>query len=191
MQIKGSLRMATQTDSLQMLEIYKPFVEKTCITFEYVSPSKEEFSKRVEQITAFYPWLVYEEEGEVLGYAYASPYGTREAYMWSVTLSIYIEPKAQGKGISQYLYKILLKLLKAQGIHNAYAVITLPNLKSERFHEKIGFKKIGVFEKIGYKLGEWRDICYLQYDINTCESIPKRPIPIRELLSIHTIETYL
>lgn len=189
--LKGNIRMATLEDAVHLLEIYAPFIQNTSITFEYAVPTIEEFTKRIQNVIAFYPWLIYEEEGKVLGYAYATPYGVREAYKWSTTLSIYLVPEAEGKGIAQYLYEVLLILLKEQGIYKTYAIVTLPNFKSEKFHQKMGFKKVGTFENIGYKLGKWKNVCYLQYDLEKCEGKPQDPIALKNLLENNTIEAYL
>lgn len=189
--LKGDIRLATLEDAADLLEIYRPFIQNTSITFEYAVPTLEEFTKRIQNIIDFYPWLVYEEEGKILGYAYATPYGVREAYKWSATLSIYLMPEAEGKGVAQYLYNTLLKLLKEQGIYKAYAIVTLPNLKSEKFHLKMGFEKVGIFENIGYKLGEWKNVCYLHYTLKACEGEPQSPIALKDILGKHTLEDYL
>ena len=143
-----------------VLSIYTPIVEETHISFEYQPPGKEEFWLRVERIRATHPWLVLEDGNRIIGYAYATQVRGREAYSWSAELSVYISNDQHGKGLGRLLYLALIKVLEAQGIQNFYGVISLPNKGSELFHEKLGFQKIAVFDKIGYKNEQWRGIAW-------------------------------
>ncbi len=175
------IRLATIEDSDSLLAIYAPYIANTAITFEYQIPSKMEFRERVANIRKEYPWLVCEINNQIVGYAYASRFREREAYKWSVSLSIYINQNYHGKGIGKALYYALLELLKLQGYYNAYVTITLPNIKSESFHEAIGFKEIGVYHKAGYKLGAWHDIKGYELKINEHIQSPVEPKSINEI----------
>lgn len=177
------LRLANTADAKQLLQIYAPYVTDTAITFEYEVPSLAEFEGRIASVLKIYPYLVCENQGIPVGYAYASPYRTRAAYQWDVETSIYLHPNAQGKGIATALYDALLSLLQLQGVHNAYACITYPNERSIRFHDTYGFHKIGVFRKAGYKLGMWRDVIWLEKALMSHQNEPQPVKPIGELES--------
>lgn len=166
------IRLATEVDSSQILEIYKPFIMDTVITFEYDVPSLMDFTKRINNIQKKYPWLVCEIDGNIVGYAYASPFHERAAYDWSVDFSIYINPKYHGKRIGKALYFALVEVLKLQGYCNAYALVTLPNVKSEGIHESFGFKSVGVCKKVGYKFGEWRDVKWFELELQKHSKVP-------------------
>jgi phosphinothricin acetyltransferase len=144
----------------------------TVITFEYDVPSLVDFTKRINNIQKKYPWLVCEIDGNIVGYAYASPFHERAAYDWSVDFSIYINPKYHGKRIGKALYFALVEVLKLQGYCNAYALVTLPNVKSEGIHESFGFKSVGVCKKVGYKFGEWRDVKWFELELQKHSKVP-------------------
>lgn len=152
------IRLATATDSGEILNIYKPFIENTPITFEITVPSVTEFSYRIESIIHQYPYLVYEIDNTVVGYAYASRHRKREAYCYDVDVSLYVLHEYHGSGVAHKLYGCLFKLLDELGYINAYASITVPNEKSIKFHQKFGFTAIGTHHKTGYKLGQWHDV---------------------------------
>lgn len=174
-------RFASPEDAEQMLEVYAPYVRKTVISFEYEVPSLEEFRGRVEKYTKRYPWLVCERDGEILGYAYASPLYTRAAYNWTAETSIYLREDCRGTGIGQRLYAALLECLTAMNFYVDYARISASNKTSIRFHEKFGFREAGRFINIGYKFGTWQDIVTLEKVLREPE-IPPRPIlPIERL----------
>ena len=118
------IRIATERDLPAILDIYGPYVQNTTASFEYTVPTLEEFTRRFEEITAQFPWLVWEEEGCVLGYAYGSAPFSRAAYRWSGESSIYLAPQAHGKGIGRQLYAVLEAMLKAQGYRKTYAIVT-------------------------------------------------------------------
>ena len=155
------VHIATKEDAEELLSIYRPYVEKTTANMEFVAPSLEEFQYRISEYTKLYPWLVWKEEGKVLGYAYGSRHRGREGYQWSAEVSIYLAPEAHGKGIAGPLYQKLLNLMEAQGVINVYAVITLPNPGSVRFHEKLGFREYLVYKNGGNKFGQWHDILWM------------------------------
>lgn len=153
-----ALRFATPDDAQQLLAIYAPYIVNTTITFEYEVPSVEEFTQRIRTITQKHPYLIYEEDGVIHGYAYASPHMTRAAYQWDVELSIYTDERHHRKGTGTALYRALIALLKEQGYFNLYALVTLPNDRSMGFHRSMGFQEVGVYPHTGYKLGRWCDM---------------------------------
>lgn len=135
----------------------------------------------MENIQKKYPWLVYEEEGKILGYAYGSPEYTRAAYQWTVACSVYVSEDAKGKGIGTKLYDILLDIFQKQNFCICYALINSDNAPSIKMHEKYGFKTVGVRENCGYKFGAWHGIVILEKILNEFSVPPKAVIPITEL----------
>ena len=174
------IRLATVNDSNEILRIYGQYIN-TAITFEYVLPSEEAFKERVKSISSQYPYLVYEEEGKIIGYAYASRYKERAAYQWGAELSIYIDSNFTSKGIGKNLCLTLLELLKLQGVRTVYGCVTLPNQKSEKLQLSLGFEKIGIFRNAGYKCNKWRDIAWFEKSITSYDEKPKEFIPISEV----------
>ena len=163
------LRIATPADIPAMLEIYGPYVLSSTATFEYTVPTLEEFTSRFHGITAQYPWLVWEEEGEILGYAYASAPYTRAAYAWCAEPSIYLHPGAKGRGIGTKLYTALEKILDLQGYHILYALVTEENTESIAFHEKFSYKKQAFFPDCGWKFGRWLGVFWMEKRLNSVE----------------------
>ena len=148
-------------DALRVAEIYRPAVEGNFISFEETAPTADEMAGRMRKVLARMPWLVAEEEsGVVVGYAYAGPHRERAAYRWSVDISVYVDPAWHRRGVGRMLYDELLERLRGQGFVNVYAGVTLPNPASVALHEAIGMRRIGVYERVGYKLGEWRDVAW-------------------------------
>ena len=166
------LRNATITDVPVMLEIYRPYILDTAITFEYEVPSLSEFEGRFLSVTKKYPWLVWEEHGEVLGYAYAGPFKSRAAYQWDADLSIYLRRDCRGNGIGRALYTELENRLRALGYHVLYGIVTSANDASCRFHEAMGYRPIAVFENTGVKFGQWYGITW--YEKRIREGIPEQ-----------------
>jgi L-amino acid N-acyltransferase YncA len=177
------IRLAKTTDAPGILAIYAPYIRNTSFTFETEVPSIEEFGKRISHYLIDYPWLVYEINGEVAGYAYAARYRERTAYQWSVESSVYIHDDHQRKGIAKQLYTTLFELLKRQGFTNVYAVINLPNDKSVAFHEMLGFNYFATYEKVGWKLGQWKNVGWWRLVINQFTDDPQNPIKFSELAS--------
>ena len=160
--MEHSLRLATPADSAALLAIYGPYVRDTAISFETEIPTVEEFAKRIADIAARYPYLVYQVGDEVAGYAYAGQHRSRAAYAWDVDVSIYVAPAYQGTGVAQKLYDCLFALLARLGYVNVYAAYTSDNGRSGRFHQKCGFGLIGTHHKTGYKFGRWYDVTWLE-----------------------------
>ena len=175
---KIQLRMANKEDAKALLAIYKPYVEKTAITFEYDVPSEAEFQRRIEQTLEKYPYLVASCEDKIVGYAYASAFKSRAAYDWCVETSIYIDENSRGLGVGQKLYGKLEELLQKQHIINVNACIAYPNPKSVAFHEKQGYQKVAHFSKCGYKLGQWVDMIWMEKCIG---EHPDHPEPILKI----------
>lgn len=155
------IRMASCDDGPALSEIYRPYVLKTSVTFEYEPPSGEEMARRILQFYPKFPFLVYEENGVILGYAYAHPQHERAAYQWSAELSVYVEWNHRGQGIGKALYLPLILLLERQGYYSLYSCITQPNPVSMAMHQKMGFAVAGVFDNAGYKAGEWHGVGWL------------------------------
>ncbi len=170
------LRSITQNDAARIVEIYAPYVQGTAISFETEVPTIEEMKNRITEITEKFPWLVFESEGVVVGYAYASAHRSRCAYAWSVEVSVYLDTNFHRQGIGRKLYEKLFQLLKEQGAVNAFAGIALPNEGSVKLHESMGFKKIGQFEDIGYKHEKWWDVGWWQMKLQQ----PDRPTALKK-----------
>ena len=171
------IRPATEKDVPEILEIYAPYVENTTVSFEYDVPCRRSFLQRFYDITAQYPWLVWEEGGRILGYAYASAPYSRAAFAWCAEPSIYLREEAKGKGIGKKLYTVLEKLLELQGYHMLYALITAENTASIRFHEKNGYKFSVEFPNCGYKFGRWLGLVWMEKSIKFVQSPSGFPKP--------------
>ena len=156
------IRLATESDIPAMLEIYGPYVLETAYSFEYTVPTAEEFTRRFRHHTHYCPWLVWEEDGAVLGYAYGAPAFERMAYRWCAEVSIYLAPAAQGKGVGRRMYAVLEQLLQHQGYRVLYAIVTTDNGPSVAFHEAVGYRQRAVFEDCGYKFGRWYGTVWLE-----------------------------
>ena len=170
------LRLATPADAKGILEIYVPYIEATSFTFETEVPAIEEFAERIKRYLLNWPWLVCEVEGKIAGYAYATRHRERTAYQWSAESSVYIHDDFQRTGIARTLYTALFEILKIQGCRNVYAVINLPNEKSVAFHESLSFHYFATFEKVGYKLGQWKNVGWWKLTLNKYNDEPTAPI---------------
>ena len=173
--------MATLDDAAGIAEIYEPIVRSTPISFEIEPPGEREIRSRIERTLTAYPWLVCEYSDRLAGYAYGSRHAERVAYQWSVDTSIYVHSDFRRRRVGQALYTSLFRILAAQGYYNAYAGITLPNPGSVGLHESVGFRPIGVYREVGYKMGAWHDVGYWELALQ-----PKTPVP-RSLLSLTEI----
>jgi phosphinothricin acetyltransferase len=187
--VKATIRLADENDASQMLEIYAPIVQETTISFELEPPSETEFQNRIQSYQQKMPWLVCEINGQLAGYAYASPYRTRAAYQWSVESSVYVSENHRRKGIAKALYTALLKLLQLQGFYNVVAAIALPNQPSVAVHEAVGFVPVGVFHRVGFKFGKWRDVGYWQLSLQSEQSfLSNGDEPINPPVSVSEIQ---
>lgn len=161
------VRPVTWDDADAIRRIYRPYVERSAVTFEERLPRTDRMRERIDRIAGTYPWYVYEKDGDVTGYAYACRHRDRAAYRWAVEVSAYVDERFHRAGIGRVLYETLLGELRARGFYRAYAVITLPNAPSVAFHEGFGFVKTGTFPRAGYKLGAWHDTAWFALDLNT------------------------
>ena len=171
------IRIATETDVPQMLAIYAPYIENTTITFEYRVPTEAEFLLRFREITAQFPWLVWEEDGKILGYAYGSAPFHRDAYRWCAEDSVYLLPEAKGRGIGRKLCTALEKVLIFQGYRRIYALITAENRASVSFHEKLGYTLRSELPEAGFKFGRWIGVIWMDKQLNFVDSPSNFPRP--------------
>ena len=155
------IRCANAADAGPLLEIYRPYVESTAVSFEIEVPDVDQFAQRVAKSLEYWSWLVAEVDGNLVGYAYGTEHRARRAYRWSVETSVYVHEDHHRRGIARSLYLRLLDDLTAKGFGNAYAGVTLPNEASIGFHRSLGFESIGVFPRVGRKFGRWHDVAWL------------------------------
>ncbi len=172
----NSIRIAKPGDAESILQIYSPYILNTSYTFETEVPSIKDFSGRISSYLQNWPWLVYEIDGKVAGYAYATRHRERTAYQWCVESSVYIHDDFQKTGIGSALYGALVDLLEYQGFRNVYAVINLPNDRSVAFHEKFGFKWFANYKNVGYKLGKWKTVGWWVNQVNEYTDEPSSPV---------------
>ncbi len=174
-------------DADEVAAIYRPAVEASMASFEEVAPDAPEMARRIRQTLTHTPWLVAEteaeDEGSVVGYAYARLHRERAGYRWSVDVSAYIHADWQGKRVGRTLYDALLPILLSQGFVNVYAGIALPNPASVALHESIGMRRIGVYERVGFKFGAWHDVAWFGMRIADPAGAPADPISLPELRS--------
>lgn len=164
------IRFVRKEDAEQIVEIYNYYVLNTIISFEEKAVSVEDMGKRIEEKTKKYPWIVYEENGIVLGYAYVENWHERSAYRHTVADTIYIQNSERGKGIGQKLFEALIEyVMRDHEIHVVMGVIALPNEKSVQIHERNGFKKVAHFKEVGYKYDKWIDVGYWEKIIDQQE----------------------
>lgn len=175
------VRLAHPDDAPAFAAIYAPFVASTPISFEEVPPSAEEMARRIETTLRTLPWLALERDEKAVGYAYASLHRAREAYRWSVDVTVYLAPEARGQGAGRLLYTALLDLLTRQGYTAAYAGITLPNDASVGLHEAMGFRPVGIYHGVGFKAGAWHDVGWWQRDLAPRTLPPAEPVPLPSL----------
>jgi L-amino acid N-acyltransferase YncA len=178
----ASIRLATGAVGPAVTALYRPFVERTAVSFEADPPSEAEMRRRIEVTLEQWPWLVCAGgKGEVSGYAYAARHRERAAYQWSADVAVYISPPAHRHGIGRALYAALFEILAAQGYCNAYAGIALPNAASVGLHETVGFSAVGVYHGVGHKCGAWHDVGWWQLRL---ASLPAAPAPPRPLAAL-------
>ena len=171
------LRIATEKDIPEILDIYAPYVLNSTATFEYDVPCRKEFLQRFFTITAQFPWLVWEEEGRILGYAYASAPYERSAFRWCAEPSVYLRPEARGRDIARKLYTALEWILEKQGYQVLYALITDENHPSLRFHEKMGYRQMVRFPDCGFKFDRWLGLIWMEKRLKIVHSPSAFPKP--------------
>jgi phosphinothricin acetyltransferase len=155
-----------QRDAAACAAIYAPNVEGSPVSFEERAPDAAELARRIAATSRTHPWLVAEEGGRVVGYAYACPHRGRPAYRWAVDVSVYVSPSHHRRGCGRLLYRELFARLRQQGFTAAFAGITLPNEASVGLHESLGFRRVGVFHDVGWKRGAWRDVGWWQLELS-------------------------
>lgn len=174
------MRFATVKDCSQLLRIYSQYID-TPITFECILPIEIEFAKRIKNIIDTYPYIVCEESGYIIGYAYAHRQKEREAYQWNAELSIYIDKDFTSIGLGKKMYNALIDILKLQGIKTVYGGVALPNEKSERLHKSLGFNQLGTYHNTGYKCKKWHDVTLFEKQIAPYDEEPKPILSISEI----------
>ena len=168
-----TVREATPRDAAACAAIYAPYVVDTAVSFEEVPPSAAEMAARIAGAVA---WFVLEDEGAVVGYAYAAPFAPRAAYRWACEVSVYLERGGERRGGGRALYSALLAALRERGYLMAVAGMTLPNPASEAFHRAMGFEPVGVYRRIGWKLGAWHDVAWTQKVLACGDAPPGEPV---------------
>ncbi|WP_075591402.1 arsinothricin resistance N-acetyltransferase ArsN1 family B [Labilibacter marinus] len=156
------IRDAEVGDGAAIAEIYNHYIQNTIVTFEEDSVEKEEMQKRLMYVSKKLPWLVFEQDKQILGYAYASEWKSRCAYRHSLETTVYLKDGMSGKGIGSKLYAELIRRLKHKDYHTLIGGISLPNEGSVALHQKFGFEKIAQFKEVGFKFGKWIDVGYWQ-----------------------------
>lgn len=177
-----TVRLATPDDARETLAIYAQSID-TPVTFEYELPTPEAFARRIHSTLERYPYLVCcDETGIVRGYAYAGRFGERAAYQWGAELSIYLDVAVIARGYGSRLYAALIALLHLQGIRTVYGCVTMPNPRSERLHEKFGFRRCALFHDAGFKCGAWRDVAWFEKEIAAWDGgTPPEPLPFSQI----------
>lgn len=178
-------------DAAKILEIYRPYIENTNITFEYTVPELHDWEQRIMDYKSQHPWLIAESGDKILGYAYASKHRERVAYSWCCESSVYLSEEFQGRGLASMLYTKLFEILKLQGYINVYAILTSPNPRSEKFHESFGFSDIGKFYKAGYKFNEWHNTRWMQLHLSAHQTPPGKIIPFHEIENSDSVKRIL
>jgi L-amino acid N-acyltransferase YncA len=166
------VRDANEDDADACAAIYAPYVTDTAITFEYEPPSAAEMARRIAAAQRAHAWLVLEDDGRVVGYAYGGPHKERAAYRWSSEVSVYLETGRRRSGSGRLLYAALFERLAERGFHTLVAGMTLPNDASEGLHRAMGFEPIGIFRRVGWKHGRWRDVAWAQRSLGMDDEPP-------------------
>ena len=154
------IRSALVSDAKTICDIYNHYVQNTKITFNEKPISVTEMQKHIRDVTESLPWLVAEEHGNVIGFAYADKWKSRAAYRFCVESSVYLTPQFTGRGYGRRLYKELISDLRSRSLHSVIAGIALPNPISVALHEKMGFKKVAHLKEVGWKFNQWIDVGY-------------------------------
>jgi phosphinothricin acetyltransferase len=176
------IRLATEHDADQIQAIYAPFCrDDSPVSFEFEPPTVDEIRRRIVKTLERFPWLVLENQGELMGYAYAGLHRERAAYAWSVDVSIYVREERRRSGVGRALYSSLFHALRLMGYHNAYAGTTLPNPGSVGLHQAMGFEMVGVYRGVGYKGGAWHDVAWWELTLRERTSNPDLPMSLQEI----------
>jgi L-amino acid N-acyltransferase YncA len=183
------IRIARDDDAAAIHAIYAPSVLHGAATFETALPGDEAMRDRICSRLQHYPWLVWEEHGRLLAYAYAGRFRDRAAYDWIAETSIYVHADAQRRGIARRLYGSLLDTMRLQGINQAIGAITLPGVASVAMHEAMGFMQAGIWRQCGYKLGQWWDVGVWQKELQTVRNPPAPVIPFAQIAASLDLET--
>ena len=180
---EAGLRVVKEEDAKELLEIYRPYVEKTVISFEYETPGLEEFAGRIRRTLKKYPYLAAERDGEILGYAYTSPFVGRIAYQYSAETTIYLREDQKRNGLGRRLYQALEEISRLQNLTNLYACIGYPETEDEyltknsaQFHAHMGYRMVGEFRQCGYKFGRWYHMVWMEKQI---AEHGEKPEPVR------------
>ena len=166
-------------DGAACAAIYAPFVTDTAVSLEFEAPTPAQFAERIARLSRTHPYLVADEGPGAVGFAYGSPHRERAGYRWAADVSVYLDESARGRGYGRALYAELLARLRAQGFRVACAGITLPNLASVALHASFGFEPVGVYRRIGWKAGAWRDVAWYQLALHEAaeqDGPPSEPI---------------
>jgi len=185
------IRSIERSDAEAVREIYAPFVSDSATSFEAEPPDAPAIEQRIRELKDRYPWLVFEADDKVLGYAYASPHRARQAYQWCAEVSVYIHSLARGCGVGRALYVSLFEMLRRQGYVNVYAGITLPNPASVGLHQSLGFVPVGVYSRVGFKFGKWHDVAEFQLRLSEAPAPIPNPLPARDLFLDERIAAFL
>jgi phosphinothricin acetyltransferase len=169
------LRDARLDDAEACAEIYAPYVRETAITFELEPPTPAEMARRIAAVVHSHAWLVLEHDGKVIGYAYGGPMKERAAYRWACEVSVYLELGRRRTGGGRMLYEALLARLAERGYRTAVAGMTVPNDASEGLHKAMGFEPVGTYRRIGWKLGRWHDVAWVQRELTWGDDPPAEP----------------
>ncbi len=175
------IRLATLNDAEGVLSVYAPYIQQTAISFEYEVPTLDAYRERMRMIGEKYPFLVYEVEGKILGYAHARPQMDRAAYQWNAELSIYMAMGETHRGVGQLLFRALLELLTLQNVQNVYGGVTSPNPASEQLQLKLGFHQAAVWKQTGYKFEKWHDVIWFEKHLNVHQVPPQPFLPFVQL----------
>ncbi len=177
----AAIRLATAADAEGVLAIYAPMVRETSLSFELEPPTLEEMKARIRTTLDVAPWLICEQYGHVMGYAYAKRFWPRAAYQWAVEVSVYVHPEQHRQGVGRGLYTSLFELLRLQGYQKALAIIALPNPPSIALHQQFGFTSVGVFHAVGHKFGIWRDSSWWEMNLGDFPAHPEPPKSLKSL----------
>ena len=170
-----TVRDASEDDAPACAAIYAPYVRETAVSFESEPPTPERMAERITAAIRTHAWVVHEDDGRVVGYAYGGPHQKRDAYRFSCEVSVYVEQGRRRTGAGRALYEALFEQLAARGYRMAVAGMTLPNEASTGLHRAMGFEPVGVYRRIGWKLSAWHDVAWVQRALGDEQDPPREP----------------